>query len=141
MWLPKARQTTRSREEEVKHARQTLSMFEQMQEMARDMGDERMLDMARELIIDQRRSLDVLVADQQQAIARAQARREAAASERRLEEVFLWALATRQHSGPRSKREERAGPPARTFSMDDSKELTSWVNDLTNVWRALQARR
>tara|TARA_B110001452_G_C15212231_1_gene420452 strand:- start:1000 stop:1623 length:624 start_codon:yes stop_codon:yes gene_type:complete len=79
MWLPKARQTTRSREEEVKHAQQTLSMFEQMQEMARDMNDERMLDMARELIIDQRRSLDVLVADQQQAIARAQARREAAA--------------------------------------------------------------
>ena len=79
MWLPKARQTTHSREEEVKHARQTLLMFEQMLEMARDMGDERMLDMARELIIDQRRSLDVLVADQQQAIARAQVRREAAA--------------------------------------------------------------
>ena len=55
------------------------SALEQMLEMARDMGDERMLDMARELIIDQRRSLDVLVADQQQAIARAQARREAAA--------------------------------------------------------------
>lgn len=79
MWLPKARQTTRSREEEVKHARQTLLMFEQMLEMARNMGDERMLDMARELIIDQRRSLDVLVADQQQALARAEARRQAAA--------------------------------------------------------------
>ena len=28
-----------------------------------------------------------------------------------------------------------------TFAMDDSKELTAWVNDLTNVWRALQVGR
>ena len=34
MWLPKARQTKRSREEEVAAARQTLVMFEQMFEMA-----------------------------------------------------------------------------------------------------------
>jgi len=34
MWLPKARQTKRSREEEVDAARQTLMMFEQMFEMA-----------------------------------------------------------------------------------------------------------
>ena len=25
------------------------------------------------------------------------------------------------------------------FAMDDSKELTAWVNDLTNVWKACQA--
>ena len=34
MWLPKARQTKRSREEEVAAARQTLMMFEQMFEIA-----------------------------------------------------------------------------------------------------------
>ena len=27
------------------------------------------------------------------------------------------------------------------FSSDDSKELTAWVNDLTNVWKACQAGR
>lgn len=38
MWLPKARQTKRSREEEVAAARQTLVMFEQMFEMAGGRG-------------------------------------------------------------------------------------------------------
>ena len=27
------------------------------------------------------------------------------------------------------------------FSSDDSKELTAWVNDLTNVWKACSAGR
>eukprot|EP00908_Phaeocystis_cordata_P015037 Transcript_26150.p3 GENE.Transcript_26150~~Transcript_26150.p3 ORF type:complete len:183 (+),score=55.09 Transcript_26150:429-977(+) len=79
MWLPKARQTTRSREEEVTAARQTLLMFEQMLEMAEDMGDARMLEMAQELIADQRKSLEALLLEQQEAIVRAQARRHGAA--------------------------------------------------------------
>ena len=40
-----------------------------------DMGDARMLEMAKELIADQRKSLDSLLLEQQQAVARADARR------------------------------------------------------------------
>mmetsp|Transcript_54729 Transcript_54729/g.131190 ORF Transcript_54729/g.131190 Transcript_54729/m.131190 type:complete len:225 (+) Transcript_54729:97-771(+) len=75
MWLPKARQTKRSREEEVAAARQTLMMFEQMFEMAGGIGDGRMLEIARELIADQRKSLHSLIAEQRQAMVRAHIRR------------------------------------------------------------------
>ena len=40
--------------------------------------------------------------------------------------------------GGKAKAMHKAGDNL-SFSMEDSKELTAWVNDLTNVWRALRA--
>ena len=43
-------------------------------------------------------------------------------------------------SGKKGKLLHKAGDNLQ-FSLDDSKELTGWVNDLTNVWKAYQAAR
>ena len=42
--------------------------------------------------------------------------------------------------GAKSKALYKAGD-AIVFSSEDSKELTAWVNDLTNVWKACNAGR
>ena len=46
---------------------------------------------------------------------------------------------------PGAKNAAKAKPVAKAgdslgFSLDDSKELTQWVNDLTDVWRASQPK-
>ena len=54
--------------------------------------------------------------------------------------VCEWRAQDVKNGGKSSKTIHKAGESI-AFSMDDSKELTAWVNDLTNVWKAYQANR